>query len=413
LLKVDKNLILKYLDVNVVYLQAHCFFSLSFFFFIFYFFWTLTIHPHLSFMPRITVFRAITLTALLLFVVGSIMLMSPLLKLGSLSQNKDFALKLIYENLESLTPVSLAGAPHTKLTHLVLVPCHSVWIGDSAITDPKHLGEHDSEWAIGPKSPFLRGRTKTLKEHIKAAANIARPDPKALLIFSGGQTSVSSGPLSESQSYWQLAKHLEELIIDTEGNSLEERTVVEEYARDSFENLLFSLARFHEYTGRYPTNITVVGYSFKEARFRDLHRAALKYPTDQFHYVGIDPPDLDQAEAARGERENAYLPFQADPFGCNDKVLQEKRTLRNPYRRTPFYVFSAPEMFDLLTYCDNNLHVFKKLPWTSTPRVAAASTTTNKKNSEAAVEAADKKEGNDKQKQNSQEQETNTAVPSS
>ncbi|KAF5101678.1 hypothetical protein D0Z00_000752 [Geotrichum galactomycetum] len=363
-------------------------------------------------MPRITVFRTITLTALLLFVVGSIMLMSPLLNLASLSQNKDFALKLIYDNLESLAPVSLAGAPHKKLTHLVLVPCHSVWIGDSAITDPKHLGEHDSEWAIGPKSRFLLGRTKTLKEHIKAAADIARPDPKALLIFSGGQTSVSSGPLSESQSYWQLAKHLEELIIDTEGNSLEERTVVEEYARDSFENLLFSLARFREYTGRYPTKITVVGYSFKEARFRELHRAAIKYPADRFHYVGIDPPDLDQAAAAQGERENAYLPFQADPFGCHDKVLQEKRILRNPYRRTPFYVFSAPEMFDLLAYCDKNLHVFKKLPWASTPRVAAA-TTTNKKPSDSEAELADKKEDNDKQEQTSEEQETSPAVPSS
>lgn len=368
-------------------------------------------------MPRLTVFRAITLSALLLFVVGSIMLMSPLLNIGSLAQNKDFALKLIYDNLESLAPASLGGAPHTKLTHLVLVPCHSVWIGDSTITDPKHIGEHDSEWAIGPKSPFLRGRTKTLKEHIKAAANIARPDPSALLIFSGGQTSVSSGPLSESQSYWQLAKHLEELVIDTEGNSLEERAVVEEYARDSFENLLFSLSRFREYTGGYPTRITVVGYAFKEARFRELHRAALQYPADKFEYVGIDPPDLNQAQAARGEQENAYLPFKADPFGCKDKVLQEKRILRNPYRRTPFYVVSAPEMFDLLTYCDHHLHVFKKLPWTSTPRASAAAApapvATNKKTSETAAEPAETKEDNDNQEQNGQNEETNTAVSSS
>ena len=218
-------------------------------------------------MPRLTVFRAITLSALLLFVVGSIMLMSPLLNIGSLAQNKDFALKLIYDNLESLAPASLGGAPHTKLTHLVLVPCHSVWIGDSTITDPKHIGEHDSEWAIGPKSPFLRGRTKTLKEHIKVAANIARPDPNALLIFSGGQTSspqVHFPSRSLTGSWQSTSKNWSLIPKVTPSRS---RAVVEEYARDSFENLLFSLSRFREYTGGYPTKITVVGYAFKEARF--------------------------------------------------------------------------------------------------------------------------------------------------
>lgn len=340
-------------------------------------------------MPRFTVARAITLTALILLIAGSFMFMSTSFNIESLTKNKNFALKLLYENLESLTPGSLAGAPHTKLTHLVLVPCHSVWIGDSSVSDPNQLGEHDFEWAIGSKNHFLSGQTKTLKSHIQAAANIARPDPKALLIFSGGQTSLSSGPISESQSYWQLAKHLEELIIDTQGNSLEERTVVEEYARDSFENLLFSIARFREYTGRYPTKITVVGYGFKETRFRDLHRAALQYPSDQFNYIGIDPPNLDKEASSDGERRNAFIPFSADPFGCSDPILQEKRIQRNPFRRTPFYVVSAPEMFDLLTHCDQSSPVLKKLPWKSTPVIDSSSeitTTTTTVTSTESVE---------------------------
>ena len=37
----------------------------------------------------------------------------------------------------------------------------------------------------------------------------------------------------------------------------------EEFARDSYENVLFSIARFKELTGHPPRNVTVVGYEFK------------------------------------------------------------------------------------------------------------------------------------------------------
>jgi hypothetical protein len=46
-------------------------------------------------------------------------------------------------------------------------------------------------------------------------------------------------------------------------------------ARDSFENLLFSLCRFHELTGCYPTDVTVVSFEFKRWRFSNLHRQAV------------------------------------------------------------------------------------------------------------------------------------------
>jgi hypothetical protein len=54
--------------------------------------------------------------------------------------------------------------------------------------------------------------------------------------------------------------------------------VTEDYARDSYENLLFSLCRFHELAGSWPRNVTVVGYAFKEERFVSLHRAAISFP---------------------------------------------------------------------------------------------------------------------------------------
>lgn len=63
-------------------------------------------------------------------------------------------------------------------------------------------------------------------------------------------------------------------------------SVLQEHARDSFENLLFSLCRFYELTGHYPDNLLVIGYEFKHERFSDLHRAALRWPDQRFQFVG-------------------------------------------------------------------------------------------------------------------------------
>ena len=90
-----------------------------------------------------------------------------------------------------------------------------------------------------------------------------------------------AGPRSEGQSYWNLAHHIyrDDRSMD---NFMLERVYSEEFARDSYENLLFSLCRFHEITGRYPDKITVIGFGFKEKRFKDLHRKAVRFPEDRY-----------------------------------------------------------------------------------------------------------------------------------
>lgn len=45
-------------------------------------------------------------------------------------------------------------------------------------------------------------------------------------------------------------------LLGKQGN-VRWRALTEEHARDSFENLLFSVCRFRELTGSYPRNITV------------------------------------------------------------------------------------------------------------------------------------------------------------
>lgn len=142
--------------------------------------------------------------------------------------------------------------------------------------------------------------------------------------------------------------------------------IAEEFARDSYENLLFSIARFKEYTSSYPEKITVVGLEFKAHRFKNLHAASLRFPLSKFEYVGIDPPELKDNPPALGEDQNAGIPFTADPYGCSNDILVSKRRQRNPFRRTHPYSLSCPELFDLLTICNRNNvpeAIYNNLPW--------------------------------------------------
>jgi len=133
----------------------------------------------------------------------------------------------------------------------------------------------------------------SLSQHL-SRAEIAVADPSAVLIFSGGVTRPSSPSQSEAQSYLRLA---------LDSGLLMNRTHIafaEDYALDSFQNLLFSLARFHEVVHgpyRWPEKITVVGFEMKRRRFEELHRKAIRWPTSKFQYVGVDVVD----EAARAE----------------------------------------------------------------------------------------------------------------
>jgi hypothetical protein len=150
------------------------------------------------------------------------------------------------------------------------------------------------------------------------------------------------------------------------GSNIRARTITEEFATDSFQNLLFSICRFREVTGNYPSKITTVSFTFKRRRFETLHAAALRWPADNFFYIGIDPPlytGFDLSRASEGELENAAKPFETDPYGCNTDLLQQKRKERNPFFRTPPYQISCPEMKPLLNWCSPDYFPTMQLPW--------------------------------------------------
>jgi hypothetical protein len=153
---------------------------------------------------------------------------------------------------------------------------------------------------------------------------------------------------------------------NNQDSTVRARTAAEEFATDSFQNLMFSICRFREVTGAYPTMITVISFSFKGPRFQKMHAEALRWPEDRFRFIGVDPPastGFDLEASTRGEYENAAKPFESDPYGCHSAVLQEKRQARNPFHRTAPYELTCPEMKGLLQYCGPKLYPKEELPW--------------------------------------------------
>ena len=209
-----------------------------------------------------------------------------------------------------------------------------------------------------------KGLPEAIIAHIQRGIEEADRDPNSLLVFSGGETRGATGPNTEAASYFNVADAMK--LWPPSPSTVRARTAAEEFATDSFQNFLFSICRFKEVTGAYPTQITVISFTFKGPRFQHMHRAALGWPEDKFTYIGVDPPastGFDLQASTQGEMENAAKPFEADPYGCHSEVLQEKRIARNPFSRTPPYELTCPELKALLNYCGPKLFPKEELPW--------------------------------------------------
>ncbi|KAK2985455.1 hypothetical protein RJ640_006751 [Escallonia rubra] len=241
--------------------------------------------------------------------------------------------------------------PLAKLHNLVMVAGHSVYMSSSCEKVDK-----EESWFLEAyqKHP---GQAATFVAHIQQGVEITANDIEALLLFSGGETRKDAGPRSEAQSYWMVA---ESKGWFGKQEDVRSRALTEEHARDSYENLLFSVCRFRELTGKYPSNITVVGYDFKEERFVHLHRSAIKFPEARFFYAGT-PASLTSREAALKGEALVRAQFQEDPYGCLGS-LRRKKLGRDPFHRSIPYPNGCPEIEGLFRYCGADPYP-GSLPW--------------------------------------------------
>jgi hypothetical protein len=230
------------------------------------------------------------------------------------------------------------------MIHAVIVAGHAVLRNFEAL-------ESDGSWHL---LDFQKGEPPFYLEHVRRGVEIAAADPASLLIFSGGQSRAAAGPVSEGFCYWWIAQH-EGWFRATD---VRERTLTEEFARDSFENLLLGICRFKEFVGRYPERVTVVSWAFKQERF-GMHAAAIRLPGGRFAYSGPNNPvDLRQALAAETL---ARAKYAADPYSSGAEFAA-KRKERNPFRRRHGYVESCPELSGLLHHAGPAAYS-GPLPW--------------------------------------------------
>ena len=117
----------------------------------------------------------------------------------------------------------------SRAKHLVVVAGHSVVVSGNL----EDAGTDESVWWLLDYQRG-RGRPQACVGHIRAGIHEAIIDPQSLLVFSGGQTRPLTGPLSEGMSYFEVADALK---LWPKGTTVRARTVAEEFATDSFENL--------------------------------------------------------------------------------------------------------------------------------------------------------------------------------
>lgn len=209
----------------------------------------------------------------------------------------------------------------------------------------------ESNWIL---LPFQRNEVACYIGHIEAGVRAAAADPNALLLFTGGYSRPEAGPRSEAQSYFWIADH-----FGWFGHpEVRHRAITEEFARDSYENLLYSICRTKEFSGDYPNHVSFVSWEFKRERF-DLHRRTMLWPAERFTYIGANnPPDLQQAIDAETRNRQAYV---EDPYS-NSPAFRAKRDARNPFRRTAGYWAHCPEVVPLTEHPGPELYP-GPLPW--------------------------------------------------
>ena len=212
------------------------------------------------------------------------------------------------------------GVEITECTDLIIVCCHATFTGSGNLLT-------ESQWIL---QDFQRSNPATNKPsehetfigHVIAALITMETQPRTVLLFSGGRTTQSDRTEAEGYDTMYFGSKLDPGIW--------KRCAREDYATDSYQNLLFSIMRFRVLTGRYPRYITVMTHAFKARRFLELHTSAIKWPPDRIRVQGINPPftlaELQQTE--RGELERAHSLFVKDMYGVRSP-LAEKRKARN------------------------------------------------------------------------------------
>lgn len=295
------------------------------------------------------------------------------------------------------------------IENLIILPCHSIFApelnpkGSDYDNNRFGIGMDPNNWLLKPFQIESNDQDSFLKHIELSLFELHENIKNSALVISGGFTQ-SAIEKSESSSYLELAQTVGFLKSPyfRPGTNI----LLEEYARDSYENVLYSICTFVKRFNKFPKKITVVGFSFKRERFLALHLATLGYytipsvetdisknnlpDTNHAKYVSAGPfvPEMNPGMTEQEyetfkinfwkslnaeEKKNAFNPFKENPFGSKNSIISDKKLKRDPWEKhgevSSVYNMNN-EILDTLISIDNydlkdawNLYQKKVLPY--------------------------------------------------
>lgn len=189
---------------------------------------------------------------------------------------------------------------------------------------------------------------EVFQEHLKISFEALRSGDCDVLIISGGYTKEKTEK-SEARGMLDWAWDMSEkgqlgsvTINDIRTWIASKKIVLEEFARDSFENILFSVCRFFQLNGKIPASICVCSMRSKEDRFRTICN---ELGFSDFSYKG-------KGEENKGDRRLSEI--KGNPFHRGTQFYKTRRS-RDPWEKGNPYISINDEfkkMLDILDLMD-------------------------------------------------------------
>ena len=106
---------------------------------------------------------------------------------------------------------------------------------------------------------------------------------------------------------------------------MKDRIFAENYATDSYQNLLFSIILFRHETGNWPDHLTIISHAFKRNRFVNSHCISIQWPLERVTFKGIDPPpEITPKRLLKAGESKATDAWVADMYGISGSLLAKR-----------------------------------------------------------------------------------------
>lgn len=143
-----------------------------------------------------------------------------------------------------------------------------------------HAIYQDGKWHGGHQD-----EDRLYQKHVRDAFRIFAAEGYQALVLSGGRSRPRLAPeISNSEAEGMYA-YAREAGLARPGEAI----LLEQFGRDSFENLFFSMLCFHRRFGEWPARVGAVSWKFKALRFY-LIACGLRLAEGRFRFFGSGDP---------------------------------------------------------------------------------------------------------------------------